>query len=247
MRAIVQFSIAITCSRLSCSPVTRSHSHPFKATACFSGEFFLRVAIHCAISTMSYVQGKLQCAAINFWYGMKFAVHTAWWKRDGNPGLWGAWIVNCATCNDKLSSSSFQWWWWHVDTGVDAHCHTARCSFQFFFLILALLEFYLRLSLVATVIVDPVSQRDVGPPFQSQDQRFCQVSLTMVIFHLGWPKVAQYEDSLKGSGKENISQGPCLLLLLLIYRCQSSTRDMWKPYVTRCCSQAGTHSVTYES
>lgn len=95
-----------------------------------------------------------------------------------------------------------------------------------FFFILALLEFYLRLSLVATVIVDPVSQRDVGPPFQSQDQRFCQVSLTMVIFHLGWPKVAQYEDSLKGSGKENISQGPCLLLLLLIYRCQRSTRDM---------------------
>lgn len=143
------------------------------------------------------------------------------------------------TCNDKLSSSSFQWWWWHFISMVSwgrswqqSHCKMLIPNF----FILALLEFYFRLSLVATVIVDPVSQRDARPPFQSQDQRFCQVSLTMVIFHLGWPNVAQYEDSLKGSGKENISQGPCLLLLLLIYRCQRSTRDMWKPDMPCCYS-----------
>lgn len=146
--------------------------------------------------------------------------------------------MNCATCNNchhhHFSDGHGILFQWLVDAGHGSS-HTVRFIPNFFF-ILALLEFYFRLSLVATAILDPVSQCDVGPPFQSQDQRFCQVSPTMVIFHLGWPKVAQYEDCLKGSGKEDMTQGPCLLLLLLIYRCQGSTRDMWKPYMTCCYS-----------
>lgn len=114
--------------------------------------------------------------------------------------------MNCATPNNKLSSSSFQSWWWHFISMVSwrrsrqqSHCKSIwpYTKFFFFFFILALLEFYFRLSLVATAILDPVSQCDVGPPFQSQEERFCQVSPTMVIFHLGRPKVAQYEGSLR--------------------------------------------------
>lgn len=50
---------------------------------------------------------------------------------------------------------------------------------------------------VTTAVLQPVSQCDVGPPFQSQDHRYRHASLLIVVFHLGGPEITQCVASLR--------------------------------------------------